>query len=580
MRRPRRNHTPAFKAKVAVAALKEDTTLAELSAKFDIHANQIIPKLFYLCVAGLGVIWMLLGNTWYAHILPFYDSLAYQTRVEGILRAYQTDGWGIIPSGLNGPNAFLFIPFITALAPLLPISRTVLYVYLIPIHIIALAALFNFLYRKTGSLSLALLGPILYLSTTPFRIMAGGILDQRMDLATSSFAMLLWVVALDWAEDSASLNKSAIFGLTAALAFMQRPVISVQASLVVAMFLAYAFWIARQSGLIKVFFRQLGWVVTIAAILSIPWFVTNTSAFYSYYFLNSPVIGTSSFSVTIPGYIGILKYLIGPNLLILIGASLLASLILRGFTWKYFFLSLGATILPIVILILTGTYSSIVATISLAGIGLLPLSFTQKNRSDHGIQVALLLAAFVLAFSNLTTLAKTVNDIDYHERAMAEIAILNIAKTNPTNKPLYLSGFISAMEGPDTIVSIAHLDLGLPFYSGVVRFHAFQFGLPTKSANFSEKELDLAAACGLQRAFDLGGILMLIEPSRVEEKEIQYWLFGHVFANQLAARMDRMALASGRLEDIGVTSVSYGIPVHFYNIKPGKNLAIDKNCPL
>jgi len=42
VRRPRRNHTPAFKAKVAVAALKEDATLADLSAKFDIHANQIV----------------------------------------------------------------------------------------------------------------------------------------------------------------------------------------------------------------------------------------------------------------------------------------------------------------------------------------------------------------------------------------------------------------------------------------------------------------------------------------------------------------------------------------------------------
>lgn len=31
MRRPRRNHTAAFKAKVAVAALKGDKTLAELS---------------------------------------------------------------------------------------------------------------------------------------------------------------------------------------------------------------------------------------------------------------------------------------------------------------------------------------------------------------------------------------------------------------------------------------------------------------------------------------------------------------------------------------------------------------------
>ena len=40
-RRPRRNHTPAFKAKVALAAIKGDRTLAQLSDQFDIHANQI-----------------------------------------------------------------------------------------------------------------------------------------------------------------------------------------------------------------------------------------------------------------------------------------------------------------------------------------------------------------------------------------------------------------------------------------------------------------------------------------------------------------------------------------------------------
>lgn len=40
-RRPRRNHSPAFKAKVALAALKGELTLAELAKRFDIHANQI-----------------------------------------------------------------------------------------------------------------------------------------------------------------------------------------------------------------------------------------------------------------------------------------------------------------------------------------------------------------------------------------------------------------------------------------------------------------------------------------------------------------------------------------------------------
>ena len=41
MRSPRRNHTAAFKAKVAIAALKGDETLAALAEKFDVHPNQI-----------------------------------------------------------------------------------------------------------------------------------------------------------------------------------------------------------------------------------------------------------------------------------------------------------------------------------------------------------------------------------------------------------------------------------------------------------------------------------------------------------------------------------------------------------
>ena len=40
-RRPRRNHTPAFKAKVAIAAIKGDRTLIQLAEQFDVHPNQI-----------------------------------------------------------------------------------------------------------------------------------------------------------------------------------------------------------------------------------------------------------------------------------------------------------------------------------------------------------------------------------------------------------------------------------------------------------------------------------------------------------------------------------------------------------
>ena len=41
MRRKRRNHSPAFKSKVALAALQEDLTMPELVKKYDVHVNQI-----------------------------------------------------------------------------------------------------------------------------------------------------------------------------------------------------------------------------------------------------------------------------------------------------------------------------------------------------------------------------------------------------------------------------------------------------------------------------------------------------------------------------------------------------------
>ena len=48
-RRARRTHSPAFKAKVALAAIKGEKTLSDLAQQFDVHANQITSWKAQLC---------------------------------------------------------------------------------------------------------------------------------------------------------------------------------------------------------------------------------------------------------------------------------------------------------------------------------------------------------------------------------------------------------------------------------------------------------------------------------------------------------------------------------------------------
>jgi transposase len=76
-RRPRRNHSPAFKAKLAVAAIKGEKTLAELAHQFDVHPNQIAQWRTQLLEGAPGVF----GDGTKAEAAPAVDVKALHAKI-------------------------------------------------------------------------------------------------------------------------------------------------------------------------------------------------------------------------------------------------------------------------------------------------------------------------------------------------------------------------------------------------------------------------------------------------------------------------------------------------------------------
>jgi transposase len=81
-RRTRLNHTPPFKAKVALAAVKGDRTLAQLAEQFDVHPNQITSWKAQLEGGAADVFDPGGGN---AAVLPAVDVKSLHAKIEELM---------------------------------------------------------------------------------------------------------------------------------------------------------------------------------------------------------------------------------------------------------------------------------------------------------------------------------------------------------------------------------------------------------------------------------------------------------------------------------------------------------------
>lgn len=98
-RRPRRNHSPAFKAKVAVAAIKGEKTLSALAQQFDVHPNQITQWRSQLLEGATAVF----GDTAKAEAFPAIDVKVLHAKIGELTLANDflegaLDKAGLLPS--------------------------------------------------------------------------------------------------------------------------------------------------------------------------------------------------------------------------------------------------------------------------------------------------------------------------------------------------------------------------------------------------------------------------------------------------------------------------------------------------
>lgn len=507
----------------------------------------------------LIVIWQSLGTSWYIKVIPFFDSLSYQNKSVAIVQAQKDSGY------INGVKyayrSFTYAPlhqlYIAAISPFLPRNRFILYIYLLPTHMIAVAAVALLIYKKTRSANLAFLGWGIYLTTTPFRELMGGVLDQRLDLVTGSLALFFWVAYIWW-EGNMSFKISAILGGTLGIAILYRPVFIVQGLLFIALrFLCV--WAKKDSAQAKSYTKGLAIVLIVAFLICAPVIIPNAQRYYDYYTLvNINTFSASTFIEGLSYNLQIYVTSIGNVTLVIAGVLLLTAIVIRrNIQWNEYaivFLAILSSLAPLIISRSTG--NPYVIYTALAAIALFPLSMSslEQQQASRFILSCVTGFMFLVIGYNLYTLATSVESLSSQSRKNAEDTLQKIAVYSQ-NTPIYLSGFTPITSG---MISLAQIELGCSIKSGETPYQAWDFGL-TKQQATDPYYQSIAIEGVLNKMYETGGFVMLVDPANYPNPF-------NTYSDSIMEQITENALASGRLINIGITLRYENTTYRFYQI--------------
>ncbi len=516
----------------------------------------------------LALSWSTLGTAYYQRVLPFYDSLSYQQQHLAITQQYASEGlWATVRSvwsedGNTALNRFAAVLF----GGILPSTKEGLYVYLYSIHFAAIIALLAVTWRATRNLTWGILAVTAWLAARPFAETVNGILDQRMDLASGAFCLMVTALCLSWSRRP-SIAGSLLAGLAGALAILHRPVMAVTVAGIFAIFWFRAMLRERQS--IRYWMLHLGLIAAPGLLLTLPWLLNHAQGLRFYYLVWNVAVGNASSMREAAAYnLEWFFHAVGSRYAILVAMALGWGIYRKMVDWLDLAAVALSIALPLALLILSRSVGNFL--VSQIPLGLLALTLAclrprPASSSLRNIAGACLVSALLLfiTYSALHSIKVQIAGVPLQQRIEAMRAIAQIDLK--ANMPLrILAGFQAVPVDPNGLVALAR-EQGMDLRLGSRYFHPVDFGISNaEAATLPEADLQSRFAAVLQRMKSGNTLLML--PSSETTHLLPPDPFSHVHM-----KMIRRAVEADRSFVLLLTTTPIdGIALDIFAINPGQ----------
>lgn len=520
-------------------------------------------------VALLLLIWLVQqwgarGLELYDRVVPFYDSLSYQDGYYAVAERSERDGVLATLVGVwrePNNNVVLYKFAAAILGVVVPPGKIGLYVYLFGIHLAGICALGIATWRLSGRVYLAVLALAAWLAAVPFSLVRSGVGDQRMDLASASFYLLIAAVALMWSR-APKIGGASLLGFSAALAVLHRPVMAVTVGVMICVFTARAAMTHRRP--VRAWIMDAAAMVAPGAVLSLPWLIAHAPELHRYYLVTNVDLGNAA-SVGVAALYNLKQFVswVGPlyATICLVTVACFISL-RRAACWDLLVVAIAA-ILPLGTLALSKSTGNVfVSQISL-GLPALMLACVRPARNETRNEPVVLLVLALVAFgfvaiSSTASLKREVDALEGNPRGEVVQVLHTLLERIPRAR---LAAF---QDNPVNVVAMANIarELRLPIQAGTYGYHAPHFGLPNQPiGTFTPEDLRRGAASAIAAVAERDDALLL------PTEDTQHILYPEPLSHRLIPEIRRQIAGDERFSHFGRVGPVSGMWFEFYGVQ-------------